>query len=229
MTVATTATVPATPAPAARRGLRVTPGLAAMGLLTAVVAVLVLLPLAMLLYGSFWTARPGFPGAFTLANYITAYTSLDTYRLFLTTVAVMGVKTALAGGLAAALAWIVTRTDTPLRGLLEVLIIVPFFVPSLLEAIGWIMLLSPNTGTINVLIKQITGATSPLNIFGLGGMLWVLTLSSTSFIFLFLVAALRNMDAALEEAARTSGAGRLRTARMVTLPLAAPSRLGGLV
>ena len=50
--------------------------------LTLVVAFLVLFPLGMLLYGSFWTARPGFPGTFTLDNYIKAYTDVETYRIF---------------------------------------------------------------------------------------------------------------------------------------------------
>src|SRR5215207_5288466 len=131
-----------------RRGrIRLNVGFAAMTLLTLLVSFLVLFPLGMLLYGSFWTSRPGFAGAFTVENYLRAYTSPETYQLLLTTVVLIGVKTILAVAFATALAWVVTRTDTPFRGLLEVLITVPFFVPGLLEAIGWIMLLSPNAGT----------------------------------------------------------------------------------
>ena len=104
---------------------------------------------------------------------------------------------------------------------------VPFFIPGLLEAIGWIMLLSPNTGTINVWLKALLGLPdAPLNIYSLGGMIWVMSLGSTSFIFLLLVNALRNMDASLEESARASGAGPVRTALTVTLPLVAPVILG---
>ena len=66
----------------------------------------------------------------------------------------------------------------------------------------------------------------PLNIYSLGGMIWVMSLGSTSFIFLLLVNALRNMDASLEESARASGAGAVRTALTVTLPLVAPVILG---
>src|SRR5207247_4866926 len=46
--------------------------------------------------------------------------------------------------------------------------------------------------------------------------------SDLSFIFLLVVNALRNMDASLEESARASGAGALRVALTVTLPLVAP-------
>jgi iron(III) transport system permease protein len=199
----------------------------AMSVLTLVVGFLVLFPLAMLLYGSFWTSRPGFPGALTLDNYLRAYGSAETYQVLLTTVLLMGVKTLLAVGLAGTLAWIVTRTDTPMRGWLEVLLTVPYFIPGLLEAIAWIMLLSPNSGTINVWLRSAFGLdASPFNIYSLGGIIWVMSLGSTSFIFLLLVNALRNMDASLEESARTSGAGAIRTALTVTLPLVAPVLFG---
>jgi iron(III) transport system permease protein len=210
-----------------RRRFQVDSGFAAMSLLTLVVAFLVLFPLGMLIFGSFWTARPGFPGALTLDNYVTAYTDLDTYRILVTTVLLIGAKTLLAVSFASTLAWIVTRTDTPFRGTLEVLLTVPFFIPGLLEAIGWIMLLSPNTGTINVWLRSLFGfQDAPLNIYSLGGMIWVMSLGSTSFIFLLLVNALRNMDASLEESARASGAGAARTALTVTLPLVAPVIFG---
>lgn len=52
------------------RRIRLNAAFAAMSLVTLVVALLVLFPLAMLVFGSFWTARPGFPGTLTLDNYI---------------------------------------------------------------------------------------------------------------------------------------------------------------
>src|SRR5712691_679072 len=203
--------------------VRINVGFGAMAGITLLVAFLVLFPLGMLLYGSFWTARPGFPGAFTLDNYIKAYTDIGTYQVLVTTIVLVGAKTLVAVAFATTLAWIVTRTDTPLRGLLEVLITLPFFIPGLLEAIAWIMLLSPNAGSINVWLRSTLGlAQSPFNIYSMGGMIWVMSLGSTSFIFLLVVNALRNMDASLEESARASGAGAVRTALTVTLPLMAP-------
>jgi iron(III) transport system permease protein len=198
-----------------------------MTLVTLVVGFFVLYPLGMLLFGSFWTSRPGFPGAFTLQNYITAYTTTETYQLLFNTVLLIGVKTVAASAIAVTLAWIVTRTDTPYRTVLEVLIITPYFVPGILEAIGWIMLLSPRSGTINVFLMNLFALTEPpFNIYSLGGMIWVLSLGSASFMFLLIVSALRAMDASLEEAARSSGAGPIRTAITVTLPLIAPVILG---
>ena len=198
-----------------------------MSLVTLVVAFLILFPLAMLIYGSFWTERPGFPGNFTLDNYITAYGDTDTYKVFLNTALLIGAKTICAGVIALALAWIIARTDTPCRVMLETLIIIPFFVPGIMEAVGWIMLLSPKTGTLNVFLREVVGLEkSPFNIYSLWGIVWVMSLGSVSFLFIFFVTALRNMDAALEEAAAASGAGPLRTAVTITMPMIAPIVLG---
>jgi iron(III) transport system permease protein len=218
--VATVARAGQLAAPRVQFRVRLNGGFVAMSLVTLLVAFLVLFPLGMLLFGSFWTARPGFAGTWTLDNYVKAYTSIETLQVLATTVLLVGAKTLVAVGLATTMAWIVTRTDTPWRGGLEVLMTLPFFIPGLLEAIAWIELLSPNAGTLNVWLKSM--GLGPLSIYSLGGMIWVMALGSTSFIFLLLVNALRNMDASLEESARASGAGAVRTAVTVTLPLMAP-------
>jgi iron(III) transport system permease protein len=205
------------------------PGLSsfAINATTILVGFLILFPMAMLVYGSLWSSQPGFPGKFTLANYIDAYSDVDTYQVFFNTALLIGAKTLCAGIIALVLAWIVARTDTPCKTLLETLIIIPFFVPGILEAIGWIMLLSPKTGTLNVWLKDLFGLSSPpLNIYSLWGIIWVMSLGSVSFLFIFFVTALRNMDGALEEAAAASGAGPLRAAMTITLPMIAPIILG---
>jgi iron(III) transport system permease protein len=209
--------------PLTTRRIRINAAFLASSATLLLVGFMVLFPLGMLLWGSFWTSRPGFPGELTLDNYIKAYTSRETYQVLFTTVLLIGSKTLFAVALATTLAWIVTRTDTPHRGTLEVMATLPFFIPGLLEAIAWIMLLSPNTGTINVWLRGMLGLPgAPFNIYSLGGMIWVMSLGSTSFIFLLIVNAMRNMDASLEESARASGAGAVRTALTVTMPLVAP-------
>jgi iron(III) transport system permease protein len=194
---------------------------------TLLVGFLILFPLAMLLYGSLWSSQPGLPGHFTLANYIDAYGDVDTYQVFFNTALLIGAKTVCASVIALMLAWIIARTDTPGKTFLETLIIIPFFVPGILEAVGWIMLLSPKTGTLNVFLKNLLGSQSaPFNIYSLWGIIWVMSLGSVSFLFIFFVTALRNMDGALEEAAAASGAGPIRTAVTITLPMIAPVILG---
>jgi ABC-type Fe3+ transport system permease subunit len=60
----------------------------------------------------------------------------------------------------------------------------------------------------------------PFNIFSIWGIVWVKLMGNTIAIkVMLLTPAFRNMDAALEEAGRVSGASNLRTALRITLPL----------
>ena len=68
-----------------------------------------------------------------------------------------------------------------------------------------------------------------LNVYSWPGLILVMALSSVPFKFLLLVGAFQAMDRALEEAAQTSGAGRLQTILRVDLPMLAPTILGVLI
>ncbi len=122
------------------------------------------------------------------------------------------------------LAWICARTDTPARGVLEVLITLPFFIPPILTAMAWGMLGNKQVGVINMAWQWLTGSTtSPINVYSYGGIVWHMMQYSTPFLFLFIVDAFRAMDPALEESSRMSGASRLRTFRHVTFMLMLPA------
>ena len=60
--------------------------------------------------------------------------------MLLNTIGISFAKTVPSLPLAILLAWIIARTDTPYRGVLEVLITLPFFVPPILTAMAWGML-----------------------------------------------------------------------------------------
>jgi iron(III) transport system permease protein len=188
---------------------------------------LVLYPVLMLLYGSVRSAAPGDPGVFTLQNYLDAYGDRDTYRLFLNTFLIVGVQTLLSALVAIFFAWVVTRTDTPLRGVITVFMIVPFFIPSILEVFAWALLLSPRTGLINVFLTWLFGLDEPpFNIYSLGGLIWTWTITSAPTKFLLIVGAFRAMDSSLEEAALACGSSHAGVFAHITLPLLAPTILG---
>jgi iron(III) transport system permease protein len=125
------------------------------------------------------------------------------------------------------LTFLLTRTDLPFRWLFIGLFSVVILVPTFLRAIGWIMLLSPQIGLINkALMAAFALQQAPLSIFGMLGMAFVQGLSFVPGAFFMLSAAHAAMDPSLEEAAYTSGLGRLRTFLRVNLPLTAPATLG---
>lgn len=193
-----------------------------VGVLLVILCVLTVYPMAMLLYGSLSTAPPGEVGTFDLRGY-RELLNLETARVLFDTVWLSLVKTAIGMVVAVGLAWIVTRTDTPCRGTLEVLLSLPFFIPPILTAMGWAMLGNPQVGTINLVWQSITGSASPLiNVYSYAGVVWHMIQYTIPFTFLLLVDAFRSMDPALEESSRMSGASRLRTFFRVTLALMLP-------
>lgn len=121
------------------------------------------------------------------------------------------------------LGFLVGRTDLPAAGTWRALAMVPYVVPPYVTAIAWIALLNPTNGWINVALAKI--GLPAADIYGLGGMIWVMGLESTPFVMLATAEALARMDASLEEQARIAGAGPWAVIRRVTLPLATPAVL----
>jgi iron(III) transport system permease protein len=191
-----------------------------------VLAYLGIFPTAMLLYGSFSTAELGQPGEATLANYVTAYTDPDTFRLLLDSFVFALGSSFISIALALALAWITVRTNAPLRGIFELTAIVPNIFPPVLIAIAWTLLLSPSVGLVNAVLKDAFKLSeAPLNIYSMPGLIFVEGLILTPLAFLIISAALRGMDPALEESARTLGSSQFRIMRRVTFPLMRPAIL----
>lgn len=198
-----------------------------MTLVLLAVGFLVVYPLFMLLFGSFKGGPPGDAAPFTLRGYVDAYTSAETYRTLWTTFWLGAVRVALAMSLAIFLAWVVTRTDTPWRKGLEVLIWVQFFMPYQALVIAWTILASPQSGLINqAIMKVFHMGNAPLDIYSYGGIIWVSVLFWVSILFILITPAFRGMDAALEESSRMAGANGRTTLIRITIPLLAPALLG---
>ena len=126
------------------RLLRATSAGPIVGLIVLIVilAFLSLYPLSMLLYGSLHSTPPGMAGTFNLAGYQDVLSQQSLLAL-LNTIGLALAKTIPSLVIAVLLAWILARTDTPLRGTLEVLVTLPFFVPPILTAMAWGMLGNP--------------------------------------------------------------------------------------
>jgi len=124
------------------------------------------------------------------------------------------------------LAWVVSRTDMPGRRWFEVFNLVPFFLSPYVGAISWVYLAAPHSGILSRLLADIFGLPPDLiPIYGVGGATWVLSLFYTPYVYLFVIAPMRQMDPALEDAARVHGAGFWTTLRLITIPLLFPALL----
>lgn len=195
------------------------------------IAYLVLVPLVTIIIGALTTSRPGAPiDGLTLEVLAGSYGSSRLWSASLTTfVYAMGVVL-VAVPCGTFLAWVVERTDTPLRNVLLLLAVMRLIVPGLLLTLSWILLLGPNAGYINVWAGNLLGLDEPLiNVFSLPGMIFVEGMMSAPVSFLLMSAAFRSMDPSLEEAARASGASIMGSIRRVTIPLAKPALLAAVL
>jgi iron(III) transport system permease protein len=190
----------------------------------AILVYLAVLPLFMLVKGSFEAEVAPRAFVYTLKNYQAAYASEYTYSTFKNSLIFASGSASLTFIFGTLLAWLTERTNTPLRAIFVPVAVVPLILPGVLESIAWIFLLSPKFGYLNVWLRDLFGLQSmPFNVFSLPGMIWVHSVGQVPLAFLMMVAAFKSMDPSLEESALMSGANTWQTFRRVTLRLLVPT------
>jgi iron(III) transport system permease protein len=126
-------------------------------------------------------------------------------------------------------AWILNRTNVPMRRTLEQAMAVPYYVTPLLGALAWSLLGAPESGFINQVWRALGGHGAVIDIITPMGIAWVMALFEGSVAFVMIGAVMKSMDPALEEASQINGAGRLYTMLRITLPLVTPGVLGAAI
>jgi iron(III) transport system permease protein len=182
----------------------------------------VLAPVGLIIYQSFLNAAFFSPRAqlsFDAFKYVFSdpsfYKALGTTTLFAFGMVAIAVP---LGGL---LSFLITRTDIRFKRTLEILVLVPMFISSIVLAFGYTVSVGPS-GFLSILFQNVFGFV-PWNIYGLPGMIVIAGLSHVPHVYLYVSAAMRNLPSDLEEAARTSGASIWQVLRDVTLPMVLPS------
>ncbi|MFL6796017.1 MAG: ABC transporter permease [Xanthobacteraceae bacterium] len=192
---------------------------------------LALVPLVFLLWHSFFTAHTAAnPAQLTFENFRTAYASAENALLLVNSLQFASGAAALALVLGTFLAWVSERTNTPFKRVSFALAVIPLVIPGILFTLAWMLLASPNTGLINLVLQKLTGSRAVfVNVYSMTGMIWVDGLHYSPMAFLLMSAAFRSMDPALEEQAAMSGASLAQVLRRVTLKLTWPAALGALL
>ena len=191
---------------------------------------LVVVPLFFLLWSSFRSGPIGFASELTFENYRGAYGDPRTYSLFGTTVIFAVSAAALGLFFGVVFAWLLERTNIPFKGALYSLMPVPVAVPGVLFSIGWVLLLSPQIGVINVFLRRVFNLeNAPINIYSLPGMVFLEGLHLIPVTFLMIAGAFRRMDPSLEEASAVAGGGMFETLRRVTIKVLWPSILAAYI
>src|SRR3954470_7240627 len=187
---------------------------------------LVLLPLGWLV----WYSVTDNNGALTAANFVRLAIDPSFAGPYLTALEIAASVALAAAGAALPLAWLVARTDLPLRRLIRALVTASFVTPPFLGAIAWEILAAPNSGILNRIAREWFGLGEYehiVNIYTASGVVFTMACYSFPYVFVLIANALDNIPADLEDASAILGGGRWHTLRRVTLPMVLPALLAG--
>jgi spermidine/putrescine transport system permease protein len=186
--------------------------------------VLLVAPLVIVIVFSFGTRAPsgGYVPGFTLDNYQTAAGQIDPFVTSLV-MATLGTLGCLLVGLP--LAYFIATRAGRRKGLLILLLVIPFWTSFLIRTYAWLIVLGP--GVLGGFIGELVGDKSFRILgtpFGVGvGLVY----GYLPLMVFPLYVTLERMDRGLVEASKDLGAGRWATFRQVTLPIALPGLVTG--
>ena len=190
-------------------------------IVAAFIAVFLLWPIATVLHAAFVDGQ----GGATLAHFA-AFFSLSIMReSFANSLIVALASVALATGIALPLAYLTVRFDFRGAALVQTLGVLPLVMPPFVGAVAMQLIFGRN-GSVNLLVNDWFGFRIPF-MDGLNGVVFVEGLHYFPFILLNVVAAMRNIDSSMEEAAQNLGAHGFRLFRRVVFPLALPGYVAG--
>ena len=177
-------------------------------------------------YLSFYEGLPGMPGGLlTTAHYVELIRDRLAVRMANNTLiyTITAVFIALLFGVL--IAWLAERTEIGGRDFIYTGMTAGLLIPTFFPAMGWLFLLHPRIGFLNLWLKQWTDENFSLNIATPIGMGWVEGITLAPVVFIMVAANLRMADTTLEEAAKVSGASTWRLFTTVILPLSTPATL----
>jgi spermidine/putrescine transport system permease protein len=188
---------------------------------------LLVAPLAIVVLFSFGTRarNGGYAPGFVLDNYVRAIERSDPFITSLV-MAGAGAIGCLLVGLPLAY-YLATRAGSR-KGLLVLLLVIPFWTSFLIRTYAWLIVLGPDNGLAGV-IQGITGD-GQFRILGTPvAVLIGLVYGYLPLMVFPLYVTLERMDRTLVEASKDLGAGRWATFRQVTLPIAMPGLVTGTI
>jgi len=187
--------------------------------------VLLVLPLVIVVIFSFGVRAKngGYAAAFVLDNYARALSRPQPFIDSLWMAAAGTIGCLLVG---IPLAYFIATRGGRRKGLLILLIVVPFWTSFLIRTYAWLIILSPGMG-----IAGFIGNALGVERFDILGTPWAVLLGLIygylPLMVFPLYVTLERMDRTLIEASKDLGAGRWATFRQVTLPIALPGLVTG--
>ncbi len=182
--------------------------------------IFILVPLALVLWYSF-TAKDG--SGFTFENILRIgdYSSLFIKSIYLALIA-----TAICLLLAYPFAWILSRMEEHTQGIMTMLVMLPMWMNFLLRTYGWMTLIE-DEGVINKLLGLLN--LGPIHMINTpGAVVLGMVYNYLPFMIMPLHSVMVKIDRSTIEAAQDLGAGFWQTLFRVQLPLSVPGIISGI-
>ena len=174
---------------------------------------LLVVPLLAMLAATDWRTLPSQLGSAPLRSAL--WLSLSTSTATMLVCLVLGLP----------LAWLLARVDFRGRGVLRALVTVPLVLPPVVAGVA-LRTAFGRSGVIGEPLLELTGFAFP---FTTPGVVLAHVFVSMPFVVIAVEGALRSADREYDAAAATLGASRWTTFRRVSVPLALPGILAGMV
>ena len=211
-------------------------------LLTTLIAYLVITPFVVLVQTTLtWQVEDRrlvsgiVPGEFTFFHWVRVFNSAISESMFyqpLVNTMVTSISISiLALSIGILLAWLVVRTDLPMRDFISKVAVIPYMLPSWTISLAWIVVFkNDRIGGSPGMLQYLFNVTTP-DWLAYGAVPIVITLSLHyySFAYLLVSGALQTLDARLEESGEILGANRWQVLRRITLPLVLPAILSAFI
>lgn len=180
-------------------------------------------------------SRTAEPGSFTLFHFKRIFLSPLSlnlfYRPFLHSLTTSITISFFALAIGALMAWLVVRTDMPLKKMIGTLAVIPYVLPSYTLALAWLdFFKNERIGGASGIYQYLFGVPTPDWLaYGFIPIVITLSLHYYPFTYLLVSSALVSIDAHLEESAEIMGASRWTILRKITFPLVLPALISSFI
>lgn len=185
-------------------------------------AVFMLIPMVMILFYAFTDANNHF--SFETFNHAFFSSDMETIPIFLRSLWIAFLSTAICLVLAYPIAYIFSRQKKSVQNLLTMIIMIPMWMNFILRIYAWITLLE-NGGPIDTMLSFLGIHLTLLN--NRGAVILGMVYEYLPFMVLPLYTVMTKIDYGLIEAADDLGANKLNVLRKVVLPLTVPGIVSG--
>ncbi|MGE7912282.1 ABC transporter permease [Lysinibacillus xylanilyticus] len=189
------------------------------------VAPLFLVLFAYVVYPFYQTFTESFSGDDALSNYKNFFNlaSPANIEALWTSIYISVISVICCAIVGVTMAFLLERYDFPGRRILSVLVLVPMALPPLVGVLSFTFLYG-DSGIFPRAFQHLFGLEQvPFSLKGIWGVVVVHTFTMYTYFYLTASAAIKGLDPALEEAATSLGAGRVRVWTKVILPMLTPS------